>query len=263
LPIPKDCLGDCYAEGSSPQFAQGLGLGAERKGPDGSILILQYANGTNGFKIWKEKNGIRILNATGLIANGWQGQLTRAGTAFSGVDFTTGANIGGRVCPTHVFLSHGDMTASGRCVYYDAGSPVQRLDAAGIGGTEASDWLQRYNRADTGRGTSSSYYEGNIKVCADKGMRLPTAYETRMTTSVGTSYLPTGDGISPIWAGEVNGVPSSELGWTWTASAGIWSSRKDIYWLWTGNCGNGGSCGNIDDGYYANDYAVRCVLPSH
>jgi hypothetical protein len=94
-------------------------------------------------------------------------------------------------------------------------------------------------------------------------MRLPTAYETRMTTSVGTSYLPTGDGISPIWTGEVNGVPRSELGWTWTASAGIWSSRKDIYWLWSGNCGNGGACGNIDDGYYANDYAVRCVSPSH
>ena len=121
------------------------------------VQNLKYADSTNGFKMWKEKNGIRILNATGLIANGWQRQVTSAGTAFSGVNFTAGTNIGGRVCPTNVFLSHDDMTASGRCVYYDAGSPSQRLDAARIGGTEASDWLQYHNRAATRRGTSSSY----------------------------------------------------------------------------------------------------------
>jgi hypothetical protein len=86
------CTGDCYQEGTAPNYAQDFPIGTERIGPSGSTLTLQFATGSSGFKIWKEKGGTKILNATGLVANGWQQQLMRAGTAFSGTDFTNGAN---------------------------------------------------------------------------------------------------------------------------------------------------------------------------
>ncbi|NBX75165.1 MAG: fibronectin type III domain-containing protein, partial [Proteobacteria bacterium] len=237
--------------------AQSLAIGTERLGPDGSTLALEYANGSSGFKIWREKSGNRILNATGLVANGWQKQLTRAGTAFSATDFTSSTYIGqiaGRVCPTHVFLSHSVMTATGRCLYYDSGNAAQTLDAAGTSGTEAEDWLQTWNRPATGRGTSSSYFEGNIKTCADKGMRLPTVYETGMTydESWMADYLPTGDGIStPTWAGSENGVPSHSS-YTWTASSSHYFTGS--HWGWSGTDSFGI--------YYGDSRSVRCVLPS-
>lgn len=138
------CNDDCYLEGSSPTYAQGLNLGTKRQGPGGTILTLQYANGSSGFKIWKEDNGNRILNATGLIANGWQKMLVSAGTAFSASDFTAGSNIAGRVCPTHVFLNHDNMTATNRCVYYDEGNTAQTLDADSSTGQEGLDWLTEW-----------------------------------------------------------------------------------------------------------------------
>lgn len=237
------CDGDCYTG------AQDLDIGTERQGPNSTTLTLQYANASNGFKIWKEKDGTRILNATGLVANGWQKQLTRAGTGFSETDFTTAANIAGRVCPTHVFLSHISMTTTGRCLYYDSGNTAQTLDNAGTSGTEASDWLQHWTRADTGRGTGSSYYEGNIKTCADKGMRLPTIYET--TANKPTHTLPTGDSITPTWAG-ANGVPSY-LADTWTASAR--TNYTQFHWYWSGTTSHGY--------YYSSSIYVRCVLPDN
>ncbi|MFM8270003.1 MAG: hypothetical protein ACKN9V_07420 [Pseudomonadota bacterium] len=228
-------------------------MGSLRFGPSDVIIELVYANGIDGFKIWMEKNGNRILNATGLVANGWQKQLTRAGTAFTSTDFTTASNIAGRVCPTHVFLSHSDMTATGRCLYYDAGNAAQGLDAAGTSGTEASDWLQVWDRANTGRGTNSSYYEGNVYTCAEKGMRLPTMYETTMTKPA-TTYLPTGDGLSsdPTWA-LTNGVPShtSTITFTWTASASTY--HPNYYWEWVGT-----SSSRLN---YNASQSVRCVLP--
>ncbi|MFM8270002.1 MAG: YncE family protein, partial [Pseudomonadota bacterium] len=240
---PTACSEDCY------NGAQDLFIGSLRVGPSDVVIELVYANGSSGFKIWKEKDGTRILNATGLIANGWQKQLTRAGTGFSATDFTTGSNIAGRVCPTHVFLSHSNMTATGRCLYYDGGNAAQSLDAAGTSGTEASDWLQHWNRTNTGRGTSSSYYEGNIKTCADKGMRLPTMYETTMNNP--GSYKPTGDGINPTFAG-ADGVPSSGSGLTSTASA--FTIGTTYYWWWSGTNSNGR--------VYGLYLSVRCVLPS-
>jgi hypothetical protein len=245
------CVGDCYLEGSSPNFAQDLAIGTERLGPSGTTLTLQFANGSSGFKVWKEKAGNRILNASGLASNGWQQTLTRAGTAFNGTDFTVGANITGRVCPTHVFLSQDNMIATNRCLYYDNGNAAQALDAARITGTEASDWLQDWDRAATGRGIDSSYYEGNIKTCADKGMRLPTMYETTMT--VPTSDFPTGDGITPTWAGSTKGVPS-QTSWTWTASAQ--NDGPITYWTWSGTSSNN------DDSVYDSSFSVRCVLPN-
>ncbi len=259
------CPGDCYLEGAAPNYSQDLPAGTERVGPLGATMSLQFANGTSGFKIWKEKGGTKILNATGFVANGWQKALTRAGTSFSDTDFTTGSNIAGRVCPTHVFLSHasGQMTTENRCVYYDAGNAAQALNATI--GIEAEDRLSNWNHASSGRGSSSSYYEGNIKTCADKGMRLPTMYETTMDNPVYS--LPTGDGITPTFAGSTNGVPSTwdggsdyTQGWNWTASAHGWTTTGWRIWRGTANDGV------YPDGYDGDDSLIvsaRCVLPSH
>jgi hypothetical protein len=250
MPASRCALGityddDCYLGSDS------LTAGVERSGPSGSTMTLQFATGTSGFKIWREKNGSRILNATGLIANGWQKQLTRAGTAFSAEDFLSSSQVKGRVCPPNVFLSFTNMTATGRCLYYDGGSPNEALDT-GVNGIEASDWLRDWNRSDTSRGINSSYFEGNIKLCADKGMRLPVVYETTMTNP--NSSLPNGDGLSttPVWAGSTLGVPSIE-GWTWTASAITYGFIYGRYFMWSGT-------GSAYE-FYSSRATVRCVIP--
>jgi hypothetical protein len=213
---------------------------------------LQYATGSSGFKIWKENGGSgRILNSSGLVGNGWQKQLTRAGTAFGATDFTTGSNIAGRVCPAHVFLSHSSMTATGRCLYYDSGNAAQALDAAS--GTLGEDRLVAWTNASSARGTGASYYEGNIKTCADKGMRLPTAYETTMPAP---SDLPDGDSITPTFA-TTNGVPST-VGSTFTASASKTGTYYDANQYITWNDSNGFALAQS----WTTQNQVRCVLPS-
>jgi surface protein len=250
---PLACFENCYTE------ALTLQSGAERLGPGGSTITLQYANGSSSFLIWKEKNGNRILNSSGLAANGWQKALTRAGTTFDG-DLTSSAviqQISGRVCPPNIFLDHSNMTATSRCLYYDSGNAAQALDQdySTASGTEGVEWLRSWTSADTGRGSASSYYEGNIKTCADKGMRLPTMYETQMNQPATT---PSGDsGVNPTWAGITNGVPNSSS-YTWTASAT--PSRTNNYWEWSG------TYADIGGGYYGSYSTllnVRCVLPSH
>jgi hypothetical protein len=260
-PIAPSCSGDCYTS------AQSLAIGTERQGPNSSTLTLQYANGSSGFKIWQEKNGNRILNSTGLIANGWQKALTRAGTAFD-ADLTSSAAIQaieGRVCPSQVFVSHSNMVASDRCLYYDSGNAMQSLDQADpanggpSGAVKAEDYLTYADHAPTGRGSLYSYYEGNIKTCADKGMRLPTLYETTVSGSL--TDLPTGDLTSnggslssqPTFVGD--GV-SHYSSWTWTATGTPNDSSK--YWKFVGGTGVWGG-----GGFNANYYSVRCVLPSH
>jgi hypothetical protein len=261
--VSADRPNDCYLEGSSPNYAQGLDIGTERQGPDGTVLTLVAGAGV--FKVWKEKGGSRILNATGLVVNGWQKELTDAGNAFSTTDFITDSNIAGRVCPTHVFLSHTNMTATGRCLYYDAFNSAQALDLAGTSGAEASDWLQHWDRGATGRGNGSSYYEGNIKTCADKGMRLPTIYEVAgQFESYNTDYLPTADLVSnggslnshPSFAG-ANGVPNDGY-WFWTASAWVYPNFTNVYWGWAGYSFAQAPFTN----YYGNA-SVRCVLPDN
>jgi len=250
-PAVQPCSSDCYSS------AQSLPISEERKGPSGVILSLQYANGSNGFKIWTEKNGNRILNATGNIAFGWQKKLTRAGTSFGSGYLTFPTDIAGRTCPQHTFLNHLNMTATEQCLYYDSGNASQRLDKSHpnvdgpIDSIEASDWLTQWDSAASGAGIASSFFEGNIKTCADKGMRLPTMYETTMTKPTG--YLPAGDSVSPTWAG-TNGVPSSPIAaWSWTASAT--TSNVSQYFGWSGTSNGIGG--------YAGSNTFRCVLPAH
>jgi hypothetical protein len=250
------CAGDCYLEGTSPNFAQALAIGTERQGPSSSTLTLQFANGTSGYKVWREKNGTRILNAAGLVANGWQKQLARAGTSFSTTDFSGLTTIAGRACPPNTFLDFTNMTATSRCLYYDSGNGSQwyKLDSAGTAGVQATDWLQVSNAGATGRGSAYSYYEGNIQVCADKGMRLPVAYETSMGAPGG---LPTGDSITPTWAANAtNGVPTTANGYAhWTASAMSSSQYDFMVWATDGSNGFGYAT-------WSNNWArVRCVLP--
>jgi hypothetical protein len=265
---PTACAGDCYGEGSSPNFAQDLAVGTERAGPGGTTLALQFANGSSGFKIWKEKNGSRILNATGFPGGGWQRNLVRGGTAFATSDFVTGSNIAGRVCPAHVFIGHSSesaMKASDRCLYYDAGNSATALEVDAASGTGGEDWLRDWNSSGgaefalfTGRGGASSYYEGNIKTCADKGMRLPVIYETT-ANKPDAGFLPYGDGLSsdPSWAGGTNGVPSTNS-WTWTASAT--STYGWNYWAWSGSSYSDATSASFG---YGEAYQIRCVLPAN
>ncbi|MFM8313461.1 MAG: hypothetical protein ACKOA8_04185, partial [Deltaproteobacteria bacterium] len=235
-----------------------LAVGTERQGPDNVLMKLTL--NASGFKIWKEKCGEKILNATGLVSHGWQKALDRAGTEFEG--FLTSVSVieqvAGRVCPPPVFLKHTQMTVENRCLYFDNGNAAQNLNAAN--GIEAIDWLNFWNTPLTGRGALLSYYEGNIKVCADKSMRLPTMYETTMDKP---ASLPTGDQstnggsltAAPIWAGSLNGVPDNGT-WTWTASAYFDPYYSNGYWQWNGTSSSG-------TGLAESPYPIRCVLPSH
>ncbi|NBX83417.1 fibronectin type III domain-containing protein [bacterium] len=260
------CSGDCYVDSAATTagFAQG---------PSDVTMEYVFANGSSGFKIWRERGGGRVLNSSGHIANGWQNTLNRSGvgwsssnllttTTISGSATTVVSQIAGRVCPglttgSGVFVDFSNMVNSVRCLYYDSGNGDQPFNKDT--GTEGEDYLMQWNRSsnlvnpDSTKRPLTSYYEGNIKTCSDKGMRLPTAYETTMNQP--SSNLPTGDGNStPTWAGSTNGVPSHSS-WTWTASS--LPTNGDQYWQWTGtNSQSAGlffCCTNVQK--------VRCVLP--
>ncbi|NDE17976.1 hypothetical protein EBZ80_23925, partial [bacterium] len=205
----------------------------------------------NNFSVWREKNGTRILRATGLWSSDadWQKTLVRKGNGFSATDFTTIANIAGRVCPTRVFLDHANMVASGQCLYYDAGNPAELL-ASGIfqSGVESEDYLTGWDSeaslGPAGNPTNRSWYEGNIKTCADKGMRLPTMYETTVP-----SFADTMPGEPNITLDGI-GVPSHPSGFTWTATPNAGATY--YFWMWSGQ----------STGVHDSNYFVRCVIPS-
>jgi hypothetical protein len=263
------CAGDCYLEGTSPNYAQGLGIGTRRQGPAGTALTLQYASGSSGFKIWKEENGTRILNATGLVANGWQKMLTRAGTAFSSATdntqyFTSGSNIAGRVCPSEVFIDRAHPLESNRCLYFTPRNSQIALNASSTGGIYGEDYLEDPRDSSSGNGNNVSWYEGNIKACADKGMRLPVLYEVS-NIDPGSSWRPT-DWNPSFSSSEV--VPSSVL-FDENIEAGrcSWSATGTTTENNAGYISAGGA--NVDCPwpmwYDEQEYnnALVCVLPSH
>jgi uncharacterized repeat protein (TIGR02543 family) len=167
------------------------------------------------------------------------------------------AHVAGRACPAHVFVP-GNLTATGRCLYYDGANGLQRLDAPNNDGltdqvTGGSIRLSGWNNASSGLGASGSWYEGNIQTCAAKGMRLPTLYETQATAP--SSGAPTD--ATPIFGG-ASRVPPSPMSmgteWTWTATAAT-DVGPFAYFGWV-------SSGNIARANY--DQAVRtvrCVAP--
>jgi len=235
---------DCYTLAANDPTITSAVL--PKAGGEGQV---DYVTTTSGFKIWKENGGTgRILNATGLwySASDWQQTLNRRGHQYSGSYLTNATHIGtiaGRACPSHVF-KNGNYTAGSQCLYYDTATYIASLNQAT--GVEGDDYLTYWNTTPTGNGNGPSWYEGNIKVCADKGMRLPTLYETQANQP--TYWVPSD--ANPTFGG--TRVPSSSA-WTITATANSYNAIG--YWSWLGsNNGNGYRAFNI-----ASD--VRCVLP--
>jgi len=245
------CNGDCYSG------AQSLAIGTERQGPGDVLMSLQY-NGNHTFKIWKEKCGDRILNASGLVANGWQKKLDRPGTSF-GADLTDSnyiQKITGVVCPTNVFVNYDNMATTNRCLYYFVGFDYAWEHGPFAlnyysNGVLGEDYLTQWSMAGTGNGTGPSWYEGNVKPCADAGFRMPTLYETTATGIDSYYHFPPTD-ATPIFGG--NGIPFTTF--TWTSSA--MDGNPGDYYSWSGT---GDTADHI---YYSTqEVLLMCVLPSH
>lgn len=131
---------------------------------------------------------------------------------------------------------------------------MQYLDDDGADGVLGLWEWDAYNGGD------EKWYVGNVKVCSDRGMRLPTVYETTADdfSSGNSSWYPMSDGTpgyANIGYDPTKGVPAHSSGWTWTASISedgdVW---YDAYWSWSGTA---------DDVEYLDDFDayVRCVLP--
>ena len=159
-------------------------------------------------RVWKEVGGDRLLRANG--ADEWAKKLNLNGKGQSGTDFTD-ANLGtgstiidDRVCPPNVYIDDSNKFTTTNCVYVSPEYGGQVLDAAGDDQNNAStmgmkDWTEH-------NGGAQRWYVGNIKTCSDKGMRLPTIYETK-TTSTSYGQYPSGDG-TPTFA-QGNGIAST------------------------------------------------------
>ncbi|MFM8270152.1 MAG: hypothetical protein ACKN9V_08190 [Pseudomonadota bacterium] len=233
-----ECSGDCYSDAAA--ISNGVAIG-----PDSTEMVYVFANGTSGFKVWREKNGDRILNASGKIENGWQKKLDAAGTEFS-TDFVTASDVAGRACPENVVLDPTNMFAEDQCLYYDPGNAPQALNKDQRG-TVGNDYLE-------GWGPTASYFEGNIKTCANKGMRLPALYETNLSSAPANLPIEDKFGSEPDWAGE-KGVPPF-MGDTWTASASPENVQKYFTWK-LGSPSPEASKFSFNEVKY-----VRCVVPN-
>jgi hypothetical protein len=204
--------------------------------------------------VWKESGGVnRFLRASGLWEgpNDWQKTLARTGRGFTTTFLADSSKIEGRVSPTHVFLNDGNKTATGQWLYYTKNMGEKTLDAST--GIIGEDRLTKSDDIASGGGSAPSWYEGNIKTCADLGMRLPTLYETTVVKPSGNlprDWTPQfgGTGV-PYGGGSFNG--------TWSATAV--RGNSGTFWQWGYGSGTTGvywiSLSNAD--------RVRCVLPGN
>jgi len=254
---------DCYAEAELASLAVGTVI----PGPGNSELIYQFAHGSNGFKIWKEKNDRRILNASGRVSNGWQKKLTRAGTSYSNDFLDDSSKIEGRACPEKVFNgSPGPST----CLYYSSILDSSKTLQGTSTGVKGEDYLNEWtaNKASAGvpcessSNTTPAWYVGNIKTCADAGMRLPVLYEFKGWKS-GCQAADCEIAHRPenVNESDSNGLPPSNV-WTATASSrcdGGWDSLYGKYfWGVYQDQGQLRTASNPRSDYFAN---IRCVLP--
>lgn len=100
---------------------------------------------------------------------------------FEDANIGTGSTvIAGRACPDNVYIDDSNKFTTGNCVYFSPEYGPQALDAAGTSQTNASTMGLGY--WNTYNGGSAKWHVGNIKICSDKDMRLPTIYETTTTT---------------------------------------------------------------------------------
>lgn len=198
--------------------------------------------------IWVEQGpGTRVLASDGF--DNWASELSPDGRKY-GTGLLNKAHVAGRVCPSNTFVP-GNLVAQGKCLYFDDGNAAQTLNAP------ANDYqtnqttpgalrLGRWDTTASGNGTGASWYVGNIQTCADKGMRLPTLYETT-GNDPGGIYKPSD--VTPAWS--ETGIPDVTNLWTWTASAHYSSSWN--YWVWSGS--------RADFGVFSGLASVRCVHP--
>ena len=231
-----NCATTCYYDDSSA-IAAGTATT-----PLGKVIDYAYANGSSGFKVWKEHGGNRVLRANG--SDEWAQSLNLDGRGQSGSDFTD-TNIGtantlitGRACPTNVYIDDNNKFTIGNCVYYTPTYASQTLNAAGTsqnvsGSIGLSSW------------SSASWYVGNIQTCASKGMRLPTMFEYQKGMDRCSGFTPQSDG-TPTFTDNL-GIPAT---WTWSATS---STDNHTYYC----CGYGNRT-NYD---MANIIGVVCVLP--
>lgn len=253
------CTGDCYLEGSSPNFAQDLLVDTtKRQGPNGTTLVLEYANGISGFKIWKELNGTRILNASGKPSNGWQKQLSSDGKTKISADFTAKALILGRTCPANVYVDDNNKTATGKCLYY---STINET-AAFLDGTGLEPWCSTQLLQMGGNDYTGKWFWNNIGACQGMNMRLPTVYETKTSMRLPFDQYPQRDilnGASQPTFDPLNGVPVTNSG-IWTATTIVKPRRNPPM---ASDCSNDYILVSTTQQFwnYCNHYDVRCVLP--
>ena len=234
---PVACGANCYSNSSA--ISAGLAYTAT-----GKTLLL-----TNS--IWVQANGTNVLKVDG--SDNWHLALNSDGKSYSANPLNKNtANIGGRTCPASVYIDDTNKVASGRCVYYDQGNLAQRLDAPNGDGVTDQATAGSF-RIGARAANAGFWYSGNIQTCANKGMRLPTLYETTAAQPAAT-YLPVDatNNPTPSWSTMLTGVPmAAGAAYSWTASAYTLNSAN--YWIWVGT--------TTSYAGYSNTFAVRCVVP--
>jgi hypothetical protein len=210
---------------------------------DGSKIILVPA--ASGFKVWKDASSDKIIKASGFYSkNGdWQKRLMKSGWGYDG-DFLGYKGLAGRACPEMIYRADYSMitdSKSENCLYYDTGTPKVRLGGEPSKvkniGIEKIDWMwiwsDIWGDQCTFRCRTPLYFQGNIKTCNVKGMRLPTIYEAEVDLdyapfqkkyglprrkSYVDQWLTQGGATYPLPG---KGVPAVPGGLTYTAS-GVW-----------------------------------------
>ncbi|NBV42877.1 hypothetical protein EBR96_08950, partial [bacterium] len=218
----------------------------------GTTQLIQYGpadpncSGTSCFKIWREYNGNKFLNASGIWKSGastWQKKLNSNGERFKDEYAAFPAdtlNFEGLRCPVNSFVYQTAPSVMGQCLYYEFAQ--QSILAI-------ADW----NSQSSGAGVSPSFFEGNPDICSAKGMRIPTIVETSISTKPSNnlpSYSETYSGAGGIPSDSNN--PSDQNKYFWTATA--YGSGVNRFWAWSGNSTRGDVSSTVN--------YVRCVLPS-
>jgi hypothetical protein len=147
--------------------------------------------GSGTFKIWVEdvESSSCVLQADGF--EGWQKKLNANGRSYAADDFTNVAEVGGRVCPANVYLNDSQQAVSNRCLYFDTGNANAKFSVV----------------AEFEAGDQSKWFSFNVATCGDKGMRLPTLFETDLNICPNSqgSY-PNACQLSPITPSDIDPV---------------------------------------------------------
>ena len=180
--------------------------------------MIRYATNKNGMSYFKEEAGDRILRSNG--KDDWQRKLQIDGNGPSSDYFINVDDIAGRVCPSLVYIDDSkeeNKASTGNCLYFhDVNASVE----------SPSNFFELELKSLS----SKSWYAVYIKDCGDKGMRLPTLFETKSSTPP-SNLLPD---ETTTWNKEL-GVPSATIihhsltATSYTAPTWYWGWRSDIY----------------------------------